>query len=346
METLAHSFHRLRTWKGVVVALIVLVWGTFLASASTNNSLIIFGDSLSDVGNAYQAGNTALVPPNYVAGEYTDGTTTTPKSAISGLWIEQLAALGGLPKPTASSASGFDYAFAGAVTATTGSTSNPGLGDQVTQFLHTYPSAPSGSLYVIWGGGNDLNNAGSAAALPAAETSAISNLKGEISQLAAAGAKNFLWLNLPPLGDTPAGVASGYASQLNASSAQFKQDWSTAMTQLKAQYPSINLVGLDVYSNALQVVASPSTYGFTNVTSPAQSQLVNPDAYVFWDQLHPTTKAGQVLAEAAFQALTPSFFVATSDSPTLPPWAMVALAVLLVLAGFRLFPIWQEQRTK
>jgi phospholipase/lecithinase/hemolysin len=310
------------------------------ASAASTPSLIIFGDSLSDVGNSYAAGNTALIPPNYATGEYTDGTTTTPRSAISGLYIEQLATMGGWTKPTASSSGGFDYAFAGAVTGTTGMASNPGMGDQVATFLHSHPAAPTNALYVIWGGGNDLDGVGSAAALPAAEATAISNLKSEIAQLAAAGAKNILWLDLPPLGDTPAGAASGFASQLNASSAQFQQDWNAAITQLKAQYPSINLVGLDVYSIILQFINTPATFGLTNETSPAQGLAVNPDTYVFWDSVHPTTRADQLLAQKAFQALPASFLpqIQPTDTPTMPPCSMLVLAGLLIGVAIKVLP--------
>src|ERR1700677_3455324 len=182
-----------RLAMGTAAGLLSLVLLEATARAASN-SIIIFGDSLSDVGNSYQAGNTTPVPPNYALGEYTDGPATTPSSTISGLWIEQLAALAGLPKPTASSLGGFDYAFAGAVTGTTG-TSTPGLGDQVKAFLKSYPTPPVGSLYVVWGGNNDLLNVTSASGLAAAETTAIANLKSEISQLAAAGAKKILWVN-------------------------------------------------------------------------------------------------------------------------------------------------------
>src|SRR5271155_3416349 len=112
MQTLIHPAKQSGRVAAAVVAMIVFgsSWAT-ASAASTSNNVIIFGDSLSDVGNAYAAGNTALVPPNYVTGEYTDGTTTTPRSAISGLWIEQLAASGGWTRPRASSSGGFDYAF-------------------------------------------------------------------------------------------------------------------------------------------------------------------------------------------------------------------------------------------
>ncbi len=113
------------------------------------------------------------------------------------------------------------------------------------------------------------------------------------------------------------------------------------MTQLKAQYPSINIVGLDVYATILQDINSPAAFGLINVTSPAQGTSVNPDAYVFWDKLHPTTKAGQLLAMAALQVLPPSFLQAptTTDSPTMPPVAMIVLAALLVGAG-----LWRVPR--
>jgi phospholipase/lecithinase/hemolysin len=294
-----------------------LFWfASFIFSPGTGApAIFVFGDSLSDVGNAYAAGVTALSPPNYTLGRFTDGPDTVPASSISGVWIEQLAVLLGYPVPTASSAGGGDYAFGGATTGTGGG-STPRLGDQVDQFLQDYPSAPSTAVYVIWGGSGDLLQVTSAGALPAAEATAISNLKSEISQLAAAGAREVIWVDLPPLGNSPDGQGSGFAAQLNDESAKFNSDWAAAITQLKKSFRNLHLTGIDVFTPFQNIQNTPSTYGFTNVTSPALGAAVNPDTYLFWDALHPTTAADAFFANLALQDLKAN---ASAQSITFAP---------------------------
>jgi len=271
--------------------------------ATFQAKLIIFGDSLSDVGNAYNAGygqmGVLLVPPNYTLGKYTDGPDTTPSSTKVGNWADQLAALLGVPDPTPSSAGGGDYAYGGAQT---GTGSPPGLGSQVSFFLYDFPSPSPNSIYVLWGGANDLIKAPNAAALPAAEATAISNLKAEIGQLANADARNFVWFNLPPIGSVPVGVQSGYPAALNSASAQFSSDLSAAIPQLETSYPGISITEVDAYSLLNQIIANPSAYGLTNVTGEALGASVNPDTYLFWDIEHPTTVGHGLIAQFIFNA--------------------------------------------
>ncbi len=77
------------------------------------NQMVVFGDSLSDDGNAYlvytydnaafPAGAPAPIPPNYTTGAYTDGIDTTPASAHPGsVWVQDLAVSLGVPVTAAS----------------------------------------------------------------------------------------------------------------------------------------------------------------------------------------------------------------------------------------------------
>lgn len=289
----------------------------FLAAQTAVTQVVVFGDSLSDNGNLYYGttllGDPTPAPPGYATGEYTDGTNSVPstKSPL-GLWIEQLAPVLGVPVPEPYfSKGGLNFAVAGAVTGSTPGykptslTLIPGTTDQVNLFLAKYPTAPTDYLYVFWCGGNDILQG---ADPTTAATTAVANLQGNIATLATAGAKYFLWVNMAPVGDVPENVNTSKQAPLDAASVAFNTAWSAAITKLRSQFPGITIAGYDVYSGTLSIEQNPAYYGFVNTTASAQGQAsVNPNTYVYWDALHPTTAAHQTIAEGALAALAGAF---------------------------------------
>jgi uncharacterized protein (TIGR03437 family) len=272
---------------------------------------VVFGDSLSDNGNLY-AGTSLLGvpqpgPPLYATGEYTDGTNSIPStSGPLGLWIEQLAAKMNLPVPQPFAKGGTNYAVASALTGTNSAFSPttlsvPYLTDQLNLFLSTNRTPPVTALYSFWGGSNDIR-AGLDPAI------AVSNVQGNIDTLAKAGGKYFFWVNLPPLGEVPENIGTSNRSSLDAASVAYNQACTKAIAQLKTAHPGITLVTLDAYSLFLSITQNPSLYGFINVMSPAQGMSgINPNTYLFWDTLHPTTAADAYLASAAYNAIESAF---------------------------------------
>jgi uncharacterized protein (TIGR03437 family) len=276
---------------------------------------VVFGDSLSDNGKLY-AGTTLLGvptpgPPMYATGEYTDGTKSVPStSGPLGLWIEQLAAFMNLPvpQPFASASGGSNYAVAGALTGVnpafspTALTAIPNLTDQLNLFLAAKHTPAVNALYVFWGGSNDILQGVNPAA------TAASNVQGNIDTLATAGAKYFLWVNLPPLGEVPESINTSNRTALDASSVAYNQAMTSGIAQLKTAHPGITIITLDAYSMFLASTQNPSLFGYTNVTSPAQGLTgVNPNTYLFWDTLHPTTVGHSYVAKSAYSALEYTF---------------------------------------
>jgi phospholipase/lecithinase/hemolysin len=298
-----------------------------VAFASSFSELVVFGDSPSDAGNAsiYEMGQLPGRSSNYATRTglglpfpiyyLTDGTNTTPSSGSgpTGLWIDQLAGKLGVPDPKPALAppfTGTNYAVAGS---TTGSgTGN--MGDQTSTFLtlHPFGTAPSTALYTFWGGANDLLQNQT----PANAKQAADNIEKEIQQVAMDGGKTFLWLNLPPLGDTPYAISGGASAIAGANLLTniFNTEYSADVAALRAQ--GIDVISLDVYSLFSQLVNDPSAYGFTDVTdgcintstytSPHPCMATsNPNQYLFWDDIHPTTQGYMFLADAADAQVAP-----------------------------------------
>jgi len=283
------------------------------AFGSTYNQMVVFGDSLSDNGNlSTAAGPGVFSALDYDPSRATDGPTTTPASAITGVTVEQLNTLLGLAPLTPSIAGGNNYAWGEATTSANppdlihGLT--PGTGFQELSYVFQNTHADPNSLYVIWAGSNDLLNATTPSAVQAAEAQAIQNLQQQVGALLTLGAQHIAWFDLPDLSLTPLAKSEGATmdQQLHDSSLQFRTDWETAIGQLQSIFPTASITGIDTFSVIESIAADPSKYGLTDVVDPAQGQAgVDPDQYLFWDSEHPTTKADSILADIAYRQLVP-----------------------------------------
>lgn len=320
---LCRSGHRVHLATALILLWIALLSGGQLALAQTYTSIVVFGDSLSDTGNdaalsRAKYGFSAQVPgplTGYTDGRFTDGTDTLPAARnYTGVWIEQLAAqLVGKPPVTASLAGGRNYAY-GLATTNSGTmplTYGPGnafsitvvnMGQQLLDYFSTRPTINSSTLFVVWGGANDLLGATSPADIVAAATREVTI----VQRLVAAGATNIIVPNLPPLGLIPRLNGSpATAAQATAAAQGFNQALAAGLTQLQQASAGIplHLYSLDIYTLFNTVVGPPLAPGFSNVTASAQGAAVNPDTYLFWDDLHPTTYGHSLIAAAALRLL-------------------------------------------
>jgi phospholipase/lecithinase/hemolysin len=315
------------------VGLLVLApgCGAYAASIGPVNQLVVFGDSLSDDGNAlfleneyksltgnYPAGVTVPVPPNYTNGKFTDGADTTPSTTgPQGLWIDQFASKMGMSQPVASFNGGTNYATGSAQTGSNPSPIGvPYVGNQVALFgASNLTGIPSNSLYIFWAGADDIFAGGSG-------VTAANNIAGYISSLSSLGAKNFLWLNLP-------GLNSGFDA--------FNTQYATDLAQLQAG--GTDVVGVDVNALFAAILGNPSQYGFTDVTDPAwcgTGALANcatndPNDFPLWDGTHPTTAADALVAQLAYNDV-----LGPSAGASVPEPADAALE-LIGLCGLALF---------
>ncbi len=281
--------------------------------SSRAGQITVFGDSLSDTGNAFVATGGQFPPSPYSLGRFSNGA----------LWVEQLATKLGSIVPTPSSLAGSNYAFAGAATGVTPLGTQLGtpagyspLTTPAGQFIANVPSLPmqvaeyigslkggavsSGTLVTIWAGANDFFDG------QRDPTVVAKNISNVVATLIAAGAKNFLVANLPDLSKTPYGLSTSSATQqgLQALTIGFNQALSSDLSLLgSASGAHIHM--LDTFGLFQRIQANPAQYGLSNVTGEGILSG-NPSApgYLFWDDVHPTTAGGQILADAAYNSVT------------------------------------------
>jgi phospholipase/lecithinase/hemolysin len=239
-------------------------------SAPRYSGLVVFGDSLSDSGNA---------------GRFSNGP----------VWVEVIAARIGAPLAP-SRLGGTNYAIGGART-------HGGPNDlraQAAHFLATQAGAvDADALYVVYAGANDLlsRGCGGSGREEAARAGAAA-IRATIDDLATAGARHILVPNLPDIGLAPVVRAMGPACAAEARQLThvFNDALEDALRQVDAKH-GVTVRRLDVWQLADAVSHDPEAAGFTDVASPCKGGSCQ--GALFWDYLHPSADAHVRLAEAA-----------------------------------------------
>ncbi|MGL5193567.1 MAG: SGNH/GDSL hydrolase family protein [Chroococcales cyanobacterium] len=259
------------------------------------NEMYVFGDSLSDDGNLF-ALTLGLFPPQslYANGRFSNGP----------IWAELLPSRLGLGvNPQTNIALG--GATSGEINIVNLRNpqlpSLPGLQTQINAFLAQTPTSNPNGLYTIWAGSNDYLEAGvTDINIP------VNNVVNAVTELADDGARNFMVINLPDLGNTPGARNQGPEAQqfLTQLSNTHNTALAAAMGNLD-QNPNINIILVDINGLVNDAIANPNQYGFTNVTDPAlESPGSDPNTFLFWDDVHPTTASHQIIADAALKTVT------------------------------------------
>lgn len=142
-----------------------------------------------------------------------------------------------------------------------------------------------------------------------------------IKNLYGLGARRIGVTSLPPLGCLPAArtlfgfTEKGCVARINTDAQGFNKKVNAAAAQLQKQLPGLKLVIFDIFQPLYDLVKSPSSHGFVEATKgccgtgrvETTSLLCNPKSigtcsnatqYVFWDSVHPSEAANQVLADA------------------------------------------------
>lgn len=295
--------------------------------------IVIFGTSLSDPGNHFvEFGTTALQPfapipdDSYAIGghHFTNGAT----------WVEQIATALHMPtsgRPALRASGVFGNYAMGRARVRSCTAFTPACPDgpypfgvvdfgfQVGRFLADVSNqAPSGKLYVIEAGADDVEDALNALATdPSGTTSAaiigaaVTAEAGYIQSLYLAGARTFLVTLAPNFALTPFVQALGQNAEGAATqfTGFYDQALGSALASLSA-LPGIRFIVFDFNPILEQIEAQPASFGITDATSPCLSFGVTgnaicsrPNGHLFWDGVHPTTAGASIVAASALQVI-------------------------------------------
>ena len=284
------------------------------AANSPFSKIVSFGDSLTDTGNFLEVstvlsglGVPGFATPLPQAGDYFNGRFSNGRVAV-----EVLA--DGLKGTLNDGQSLFleNYAYGGAQTGQNGVLPNTGMRSQLLSYQKSPQSgvgADSDALYFVWGGGNDLrsiaDNPGNANQIVG---DALINLGTIVGTLYQMGARNFLLPNLPDLSLTPEVLQSNdpmKIGQAKVLSETFNGLLNAQVITPLSAMPGINLMTIDVMQSQRDILGALAANGLTNGTEAcfagfvglpsATPKCANPNAYFYWDTVHPTARTHEIL---------------------------------------------------
>lgn len=297
----------LRSYRALLAVFVLSLVATTSFAATAFTKIVVFGDSLNDFGNLVQlTGGVFPNAPSYTYGRCSNGP----------VWVEYFAARLKMSDKLV------NYAVVGAMTAPalgfpTGnvwSDTFTGLeGTDVTSQVQHYLTAVGGvadpdALYILEGGSNDFPRVANPAVI-------VQNLALCFAALEQHGAKHVLVVTLPDLGKTArmylaestGAVPPGTAAYVSAVCAQLNQALVGTIGTITADDVSVTYA--DMYAFLDAIVAQPANFGFTNVQLPylLSGSGADPATWLFWDDVHPTTRAYQLFADTAINALVATY---------------------------------------
>jgi phospholipase/lecithinase/hemolysin len=297
--------------KSLCLAASLTVLSAVAAPAATLSdvfsSFYVLGDSLSDDGNL----GPFAPPPPYFNGQFSNGPV------YADLLDDQFTSPG--------STQNYAYGGAEAVPSDDG-LSPPDLPTQLALFL-TDPSLVKGArpLVGLWFGANDIFNAiTSGGDAETAGTNAANAVLGAIQTIAASTiVRDFVVLNLPNLGQTPAFFGSSDATDATTA---FNDTLAAGLAPLER---ALNIYDIDVFSLFADIVNGALDIGVNQVALPcvigtSYCGPVEAQNRLFFDGVHPNSVAHAELAR----------IIETEVSAVPVPGGLPLLAGAFVLGGF------------
>jgi len=302
------------------MVVVCAVLAPVMAGALTFDRMVVFGTSLSDPGNAYALTGLVSKPPydtldNLLVPDaaYARGGHHFSNGAT---WVEQYArsiGLAGSTRPAFRTADGLaaNYAVGGARAREDGLNMN--LASQVQAFLADFPEVPANALYVVEMGSNDIRDALLADPDSVLE-GALTAIAAAMFDLYDAGARKFLVLNGPDISLTPAvlqldAVMPGTAWYARQLSSFFNEELEELLVYLETTLPGIDIRRLDMFGQLNEYAADPESFGLSEVAAACVSPNIapfacqEPDAYLFWDGVHPSRAVHAIFAREAARVL-------------------------------------------
>ncbi|GAC21192.1 SGNH/GDSL hydrolase family protein [Paraglaciecola arctica] len=311
---------------------------SFVTAGTIYSDVYVFGDSLSDTGNIKNSlGFLGGVLANSIGyggnGRFSNGD----------VWHEYLSDGLGLSSSAIHSSGGNNYAYGGALASggdgITGAVAM-GMDAQINNYLNDQNGANSDAdaLFITWVGGNDVRSMVGTADPFAKLEQTLDNMAASLAQLLNNGVGTLLVPNLPDLGTIPEFANTADSAQAH----DLTVAWNTG---LESRLMELNLLSnaelyyFDVYTTFNELLAAPQDFGFSNTSSECRSvsffrgeqSCSGADEHVFWDYIHPTTAAHELLSEFAFDLLASNRFVV----PTPGTLAILMIGLLMIGAQRR-----------
>jgi outer membrane lipase/esterase len=124
-------------------------------------------------------------------------------------------------------------------------------------------------------------------------------------------------------------VSSDASALVSSSVASINGNLAIALDGLAAE--GVPTITLDAFAFVDAVVADPARFGFSDVADRGISIYpTDPEGYLFWDNVHPTTEFQHVFEQFALRGLIDYF--SPSQGEGMPP-AQVSALIGLVRAG-------------
>ncbi|OGV38476.1 MAG: lysophospholipase [Legionellales bacterium RIFCSPHIGHO2_12_FULL_42_9] len=303
-----------------IIGLILFLFNGLTFSVSLKN-VVVFGDSLSDNGNLYEYMQHQLpLSPPYFEGRFSNGP----------LWVEHVL---NFYFPETPEKHLLDYAFGGA-----GVSLDPNtemlftLDHEIDSYLLSHQEkVDAQSLFVVWVGANnylDLENQSEQTVIEVNE-----GIKHSLQRLADAGALHILIFNLPDLGKTPYAKLVNARELLTRATTSHNQQLALTINQLQHDNPGVQWLSFDVNALLNSFLIEPQRFGFTNVDSTCyESMAAMPiltqyskysmvkvasrininsrqdhcEGYLFFDPIHPASRAHELMANHVQQLLDKS----------------------------------------
>ena len=321
----------------VLFAALLLASGPALSA--TYSAVYVFGDSLSDRGNLAETGyvqTAAGLPVNNYPNppsnhdSFTNGPVAAQVLAQSyGLNADPSVFVTGFKDTNnlfggPSYVPGTNYAVAGATAAANPSVGGiPGanLPQQVAAFgSRVSLAADPAALYILFTGGNDVRNAALHNTGAPAVTAGVNDELTAIQTLEGDGARKFLVVNVPDVGNIP--EFQTFNSTLAAAATTYSQSYDNQLSSglgTAMNVAGTTIVQFDLYSFAgqIQAAALAGKLPITNTTDYCYTQAplaatttpacgagaANIGQLYFWDPIHPTGYVQNLWGQGFAQAL-------------------------------------------
>jgi len=276
------------------------------------DQIVVFGDSLSDPGNAFTLTGLQSVPPYllipdaaYAIGghHFSNGKT----------WVEIFAKeLELKSKPAFRNFKYTNYAVGGSRARSVGQVN---LSTQVATFLSSDAvDSDNEVLYVLFIGGNDIRDAIVALATdPGGQASgqilqqALTAIGDNLTALIQAGAMRFLIVTVPDLSLTPAVRLQGPDAQFAAHflSVQFNQGLMQLANGYRVAF-AVEITEFDLFTLFTSLAQNQEDLKLTDTETTCitpgivEGAVCNkPKRYLFWDGIHPTKRVHKFIGKVA-----------------------------------------------